>query len=332
MGFYAVAPGQKIYAIGSPLFTKATIHLENGKKFTVRANNNSEANFYIQSATLNGKSYPNAYLRHEDIMNGSELVFEMGPKPNEQWGSSVNERPYSENGEPVTMVPYIKSGETLFGEFTEVSLGCESKDAEIHYTLDGTDPKETSTRYNGPVKITKTSTLKMSATSKGMMPSFPVTIEIKKAVLAPPVSNLKVKQGLAYDYFERFFVTCDDLDISKPLNSGRTDIFTIKNAPRENYYGYRFQGYINVPKDGIYNFCLTSNDGSRLVIDGKELIENDANHSAVEEPGSVGLKAGLHRILVKYFQCGGGKTLKVSWSGPGMEKHEINANELFTDN
>ena len=134
-----------------------------------------------------------------------------------------------------------------------------------------------------------------------------------------------------YDYFERFFVTCDDLDISKPLNSGITDLFSIKNAPKENYYGYRFYGYINVPKDGIYNFFLTSNDGSRLHIDGKELIENDANHSTVEEPGGVALKAGLHKILVKYFQCGGGKALTVSWSGPAMVKHEIKAEELFTD-
>jgi len=59
------------------------------------------------------------------------------------------------------------------------------------------------------------------------------------------------------------------------------------------------------------------------------LIENDANHGAVEEPGKVGLKAGLHKIVVKYFQCGGGKALFVSWSGPDMEKHEIQSNELF---
>jgi hypothetical protein len=141
-----------------------------------------------------------------------------------------------------------------------------------------------------------------------------------------------VKQGLAYDYFERFFVTTDDLDSTEPLLSGITDVFSIKNAPKQTYYGYRFHGYIEVPKDGIYTFFLISNDGSSLFIDGKELIENDANHGAVEEPANIGLKAGQHKILVKYFQCGGAKALKVSWSGPEMEKHEINANELFIDN
>ena len=332
MGFYAVAPGQKIYAIGSPLFNKVTINLENGKKFIVRATNNSEDNYYIQSATLNGKVYNNSYLRHEDIMNGSELLFEMGPKPNEHWGSDPKQRPYSENGEPVTRLPYIKSGEPLFRESTEVILDCDTKDAQICYTLNGAEPDAKSAPYSAPIKIKESCTLKMKAFGKNAMASISVGIEFRKAVLSEPVVRPKVKQGLAYDYFERFFVTTDDLDISKPLSSGTTDIFNIKIAPKENYYGYRYYGYIDVPNDGIYSFYLISNDGSKLCIDGKELIENDANHGAVEEPGSVGLKRGLHKILVKYFQCGGGKALKVSWAGPGMEKHEIKAQELFIEN
>ena len=331
MGFYSVAPGQKIYAIGSPLFSKATINLENGKKFIVRANNNSEKNIYIQSAVLNGKKYNNSYLRHDDIMSGSELVFEMGPNPNEQWGGGAKERPYSENGNPVAKVPYIKTGETLFLESTEVTLACDTKEAEIHYTLDGSVPKVTSELYTAPIHIKKSGILKMSSFCKNGLSSLPVAVEFKKAVLSESAGKHPLKQGLAYDYFERFFVTTADLDVCKPLSSGLIDQFSIKNAPRENYYGYRYHGYIDVPKDGIYCFYLISNDGSRLFIDGKELIENDANHGAVEEPGSVALKAGKHQILVKYFQCGGGKALKVSWSGPGMEKHEILAKELFTD-
>jgi hypothetical protein len=66
-----------------------------------------------------------------------------------------------------------------------------------------------------------------------------------------------------------------------------------------------------------------------LFIDGEELIENDANHGAIEEPGQVALTAGFHKVLVKYFQCGGGKTLTVSWSGPGIEKQEIPVSVLL---
>ena len=88
LGFYPVAPGQTIYAVGSPLFTKATINLENGKKFVIKANNISKGNFYIQSATLNGKTWTKSYLQHEDLMKGGELVYEMGPNPNKSWGSA----------------------------------------------------------------------------------------------------------------------------------------------------------------------------------------------------------------------------------------------------
>lgn len=331
MGFYAVAPGQKIYAIGTPLFQKATINLENGKKFVVRANHNPEANLYIQSATLNGKKYSNSYLRHEDIMNGSELVFEMGPKPNKHWGNGLKERPYSENGEPVTRVPYIKSGETLFGESTEIALACDTKDAVIHYTLDGSEPDGKSAIYSLPFTVSNSCVLKMKSFGPNIMASITISYDFRKAVLSEPLGNLKVKQGLAYDYFERFFVNANDMDDCTPVSTGFINQFTIKNATRTTYYGYRYSGYIRVPKDGIYNFSLISNDGSKLYIDGAELIENDANHGAVEEPGSVALKTGMHKIMVKYFQCGGGKALKVSWAGPNMAMHEINEHELFFD-
>ena len=331
MGFYSVAPGQKIYAIGSPLFEKATINLENGKRFMVRANHNSAENVYIQSATLNGKPYPYSYLRHDDIMNGSELVFEMGLLPNRGWGSAAKERPYSENGKAVTKLPFVKSGDPLFEKSVTVTLDCETQGSQIRYTLDGSEPNENSTIYSAPFVIDKTGVLKIRSFSSDILPSISVAIPFTKSVPRESIATTTVKQGLAYDYYERFFVTTADFDVLKPLRSGVTEGFSIKNAPRENYYGYRFYGYIKVPKEGIYNFYLISNDGSKLYIDGQELIENDANHGAVEEPGSVALKAGLHKILVRYFQCGGAKALKVSWSGPALEKHEITAQELFTD-
>ncbi|RLD65051.1 MAG: glycoside hydrolase family 92 protein, partial [Bacteroidetes bacterium] len=105
MGFYSVAPGQDIYAIGSPLFEKTTINLENGRKFVLKANNVSDTNIYIQSATLDGKPYGKSFLRHKDIMQGAELIFEMGSEPNKDWAKEKNERPYSENGNTISSLP-----------------------------------------------------------------------------------------------------------------------------------------------------------------------------------------------------------------------------------
>jgi predicted alpha-1,2-mannosidase len=90
MGFYPVNPGSPVYAIGSPLFERATIMLSGPYKkgpFTVIARNQSPQNKYIQSATLNGKPLNVPFIRHSDIANGSTLVFVMGAQPNKEWGT-----------------------------------------------------------------------------------------------------------------------------------------------------------------------------------------------------------------------------------------------------
>ncbi len=86
MGFYPVTPGLPVYTIGSPVFTKVTIALENGKKFTVIAKNSSVINKYIQQASMDGKPLNTPWFTHDQLMNGGTLKLEMGPKPNTKWG------------------------------------------------------------------------------------------------------------------------------------------------------------------------------------------------------------------------------------------------------
>ena len=330
LGFYPVTPGLDIYAIGSPLFDRATIHLENGNKFIVQANNNSPQNVYIQSATLNGVPYFKSYISHEEIMNSGEMIFEMGPEPNKTWGAKENERPYTDNGDKVTRIPFVSSASQLFNEKITILLGCDTRGAEIRYTIDGTDPTQQSALFTTPITIDKSTTLKMRAYHNELKPSAVIAIPFEKAVPLPAMDK-NVRPGLGFKYYERFFVTTADLDNAVPVESGTINTFTVSKADKPTYFGYMFDGYIKVPADGIYTFYLLSNDGSRLFIDDREIIENDANHSAVEEPGQIALKAGLHKIRVKYFQCGGRKELKVSWQGPGFKKKEISPAVLFSD-
>nr|WP_315173137.1 GH92 family glycosyl hydrolase [uncultured Flavobacterium sp.] len=99
LGFYPVTPGVNQYVIGSPLFKKATIHLENGNTFEIGAKNNSKSNFYIQSASLNGKGYFNSFLNFDDIQKGGKLEFNLGDTPNKDWGSKPENVPYSLSNE-----------------------------------------------------------------------------------------------------------------------------------------------------------------------------------------------------------------------------------------
>jgi predicted alpha-1,2-mannosidase len=95
MGIYPVTPGSPQYAFGSPLFEEVTIHLPEGKEFVIQAMNNPSQNKYIQSATLNGKSFDRSWISHAEIMAGGMLEFIMGPEPNKQWAASLESVPYS---------------------------------------------------------------------------------------------------------------------------------------------------------------------------------------------------------------------------------------------
>ncbi|TDD02749.1 glycoside hydrolase family 92 protein [Nonomuraea deserti] len=98
LGFYPLQMGSPYYAIGSPLFEKATVRLENGRKLVIRAPGNSARNVYVQEVKVNGKPYGKTYLPHDLVAKGGELVFEMGPKPS-RWGTGRNAAPPSITGD-----------------------------------------------------------------------------------------------------------------------------------------------------------------------------------------------------------------------------------------
>jgi predicted alpha-1,2-mannosidase len=95
MGFFPVDPATENYEIGSPIFDDLLIHLANGKAFEIVAKNNSEKNIYIQSAMLNGQPLERPWFTHTEIANGGKLVLNMGPEPNQNWGSAPGAAPPS---------------------------------------------------------------------------------------------------------------------------------------------------------------------------------------------------------------------------------------------
>ncbi len=86
LGFFPVNMGSGEFAIGSPLYDEATIHLENGKTMVIKANDNSDENVYIQSMTVNGEAYNSSFISSQILTDGGEIVFNMGSTPNKNWG------------------------------------------------------------------------------------------------------------------------------------------------------------------------------------------------------------------------------------------------------
>lgn len=99
MGFYSVCPGDGIYILGSPLFSRVTLHLDEkwykGVKFTITAENQAPDHPYVQSAKLNGKPLSRAWIRHSEIAAGGVLEFVMGAEPNKQWATRTEDLPPS---------------------------------------------------------------------------------------------------------------------------------------------------------------------------------------------------------------------------------------------
>ncbi len=181
-GFYPVTPGSNIYAIGTPLFPEIQINMENGKTFTVKAVNVSSENIYIRSATLNGKPFNKCFLTHNEIANGGEIVFKMGPEPNKSWGTGEGNIPVSAiNDYPIVPVPFVTTGDKTFFDSTVVSLGTIEPGNKIYYTLDGSVPDKNSHIYEKPFILKKSATLNAIAyrSSSGSY-SSPVSVHFSK--------------------------------------------------------------------------------------------------------------------------------------------------------
>ena len=95
MGFYPVCPGAGEYVLGAPYFDEMTLHLENGRTVSIKANGNTDDNCYVNSLTLNGKPYSKNYIKRSDLMQGAQFVYNMSAKPNYSRGTAESDAPYS---------------------------------------------------------------------------------------------------------------------------------------------------------------------------------------------------------------------------------------------
>ncbi|MGD3108270.1 GH92 family glycosyl hydrolase [Streptomyces sp. YGL11-2] len=148
LGFYPLVMGQGEYAVGSPLFTKATIHLENGRDLTVNAPRNSARNVYVQGLRVNGKPWNSTALPHALLARGGTLDFAMGPRPS-RWATGPDAAPTSITRDdrvpapPVDVTipsgPLFDNSSATSQEFTSVELPVARPVRAVQYTLTSAD-------------------------------------------------------------------------------------------------------------------------------------------------------------------------------------------------
>ncbi len=217
------------------------------------------------------------------------------------------------------IAPRVFPKDQYFYKSINVKLFTYTEGADIYYTLDGSEPSKSSQKYERNIEINKSATLRAKAFKNDYSPSNETVTNYL---------SIEKEKGVQYKYYENMSNTkwekLPNFLLLEPLTEGTIDKFGYDGIDhRETYFGLVLHGFIKIKQDGEYTFYVGSNDGSKLFIDNKELINNDGNHGYIEKSGKVYLENGEYLIEVRYYQAGGVKHLKVFWEGPGIKKQEI---------
>jgi len=215
----------------------------------------------------------------------------------------------------------IAALETDFLDETTVHLACPTPGAEVRYTLDGSLPGRASPLYEGALTVRRSATLvaRSFLPDREGLPTPPLQLTrwAPADLLAPVVFVRAPDPGLAWQAWESALQSLEDLDRSAPLTaSGNCEIPTVEVAPPDAQCILTFQGFFHAPQDGIWTFALESDDGSRLWLGERLIVDADGLHGPEERFGRAGLRAGWHPLRIEYFNAGGGQALALRLRGP----------------
>jgi alpha-mannosidase len=226
-------------------------------------------------------------------------------------------------------VTTIAAERNTFLDSLHVRMGCPIPRAVVHYTVDGSDPTSNSPAYDGPFSIAKTTTVRARAILAGANDEYVSSAEFKKLAPREPTRADKLEPGLDAAYYEGDWSKLPNFDTVRVQKSFVADSIAIPSFARKEKYGLMMTGFVKVPTDGMYDFYLSSDDGSTLAVGDTLLIDNDGLHGSGDVAGAIALKAGVHRLVVRMFQAGGDQDLKVSLAGPTLKKRPVPKEMLF---
>ena len=191
LGLYPVCPGAPVYAIGTPLFADATIQLDNGRSFRIRAAGDGP---YVQSVTVNGRVCDRTWLTHARLVDGGELGFVMGQAPSNWPGAGDGLEPTL--WFQVEPVPFVVRGQRVFKDAQAIELGSADPDAAIMYSVDG---GTTFSRYQHPIHVEATTDLVVYGSGSGLS-----SAQSKRVTARFVKSDTALKLTLAHPYAPQY--------------------------------------------------------------------------------------------------------------------------------
>lgn len=157
----------------------------------------------------------------------------------------------------------------------------------------------------------------------GRMPSLNLTPEEARDVASYLLKDVDVEANIRFEYFEGDWQKVPDFSKLKAISSGTTTDFSVGVSPKKDLYGIRFSGFLQIPKDGEYRFFVSSDDGAKLFVDGRLIVDNDGIHPGGFRDQTERLKAGAHDLVVEYFEYYGGEELAVEIEGPELPRQPL---------
>jgi alpha-L-fucosidase len=220
-------------------------------------------------------------------------------------------------GAPVVYAaPGIVAAATTLVRPRRVVIEVSSPALAVRYTLDGTDPGVSSALYEGPFDVADTVTVKTRAFHRGR-PVSGVTERTFLRVTPSPARAGGAGTGLVRRTFAGDWDALPDFETLEPVETRVVRRISLEPEPRAEHVAHRFTGFVRVPRDDVYVFALDSDDGSRLVVDGVVVVDNDGLHGPRERRGEIALARGAHAIVLEWFNKTGGAELDLRFAPAG---------------
>jgi alkaline phosphatase D len=210
-------------------------------------------------------------------------------------------------------------GDQHFHQQQKVQIQYDDTHLHVRYTLDGSEPNASSRLYDGPLYIQKSCTFKAAFFEEDETRWTTVfERQFQQLTSLPSLQAKALMPGLRAVYLEGHFEKLPDYAAYPPEWSGIVSSPSLEAVPtREDHFAIQFSGLLNAPVDGVYDFRLISDDGSRLWIGNQLVADNDGSHSVKTVHGKVALKAGWHAFNLQYFEDYEGQSLAFLWAPPG---------------
>ncbi len=233
-------------------------------------------------------------------------------------------------GEPIVFAkPVISAAANLIVKSRTVELTVSSPQVEVRYTLDGTDPQIGSPKYDAPITLTKTTEVRARSFFGGKAVSEVVSAKFESARLQAAATVAHQEPGLVAQQVLGDWKNLPRFDEQKATATMTVKEISLPKIPPVEHVGWRFSGHVEIKSDDVWTFALTSDDGARLWIDGVLTVDHDGLHTASTKTENVALAAGLHAIVVEYFNGTGGATLVLKYGPAGGKLEPLPASALF---